>query len=65
MAEIEAIAEDSQISIEKMAMILNSSRRTVARDISWLIDNGYIIREGHTKGSRLLVLRNICEYNQE
>ena len=45
------------ISASKLALILNTSARTIERDLEWLKKNGLVVREGADHGGKWIVLK--------
>ena len=45
------------ISASELALILNTSARTIERDLEWLKKNGLVVREGADHGGKWIVLK--------
>ena len=57
LAIIDLIKKDRAISTESLATTLKITRRTVARDIEKLKENGVLIRIGHDKGGYWKIIK--------
>ena len=53
------ISANASISIAELALIMAVTKRTVDRDISWLKEHGYIIKEGNSKSGYWRVCKSI------
>ena len=56
---LELISTNASISIAELALIMEFTRHTVDRDISWLKEHGYISRVGNSKSGCWRVFKSI------
>lgn len=56
---LDLISANASISIAELALIMAVTKRTVDRDLSWLKEQGYIIREGNSKSGCWRVCNSI------
>ena len=53
------IGENGNITTSELSTCLSCSEATIEREISWLRENGYIIRNGSRKYGRWLILKEL------
>ena len=56
---LQLIKKTDNITVSTLSKVLSYSDATIERDISWLRENGYIIRNGSDKSGRWLILKEL------